>query len=303
MRSKKEIDQNVKGLMALSRWKEYITFVIPLTLLGGILGVVESESFLDTKIIFVLLGNLLAVGYAFMINDIEDAVDDARDAGKAKRNPIVAGKISKKTAMTACRILAILTIMCFSLVNTWVLWIGTATLLLSHFYSWKPVRLKAWPVVDIVSHSLMLSGLLILSGYYAYESSPGVVWYVIAGATLFSVYGQLYNQLRDFEVDKKAKLRNTAILIGMKQAKNIMYLAVALALACFGIAAFKGVFPLWIGGILLGSILLTRKIKTKHDFSGTAVIDISGSMQLQGTIIMNAVVLTWLAVILYQQLF
>ncbi len=147
----------------------------------------------------------------------------------------------------------------------WVLLIGVATLLLSHLYSWRPVRLKAWPITDILSHSLMLSGLLLLAGYFIYHNAPGIVWFVAAAATLVSVYGQLYNQLRDYDMDKAAGLYNTAIILGEANTRRVMYLTIAFALTCLLAAIVQGVFPLWLGIVVALSMpvsMLYRPIRT-----------------------------------------
>src|SRR5215510_402086 len=201
------VRSQIKGLIRLTRWKEYVPFVIPLTILGALLAARPNNIQLDWRLIVVTLANILAVAYAFMINDIEDAPDDARDPARAARNPISTGEIGVRIGYAACRIVAAITLILYALGGLWPLIIGIVTLLLSHLYSWRPVRLKAWPVTDIVSHSLMLSGLLLLAGYYIYDYEPGIVWFVAAAVTLVSVYGQLYNQLRDFENDKAAGLR------------------------------------------------------------------------------------------------
>lgn len=293
----------IKGILALARWREYIGFVTPLTLLGSLLAIRESGGQLDLRIVTVLFGNLFAVAYAFMLNDIEDAGDDSRDPQKAKRNPVSNNQISKRAAYNACIAVATLTLFLYALSGLWVLWIGIGTLLLSHFYSWKPVRLKAWPVVDIVSHSLMLSALLILAGYYTYETTPGVVWFVVAAVTLFSVYGQLYNQLRDLEVDKKARLKNTAILLGEEKAQVLMYLSLGLGISCLLISIFKGVFPIWIGGVGVLALVATSKFHAKTDASGTAALDLTGTMQLKVHIVTSAIVISWLIVQLSSQYF
>src|SRR6185369_17127299 len=114
-----------------------------------------------------------------------------------------------------------------------------------------PIRLKAWPVTDIVSHSLMLSGLLFLAGYFTYGSNPGLVWLVAAAATLLSVYGQLYNQLRDYDMDVAAGLFNTAIVVGKRNAKLLMYSSVVAALALMLYAIYERVIPLWIVSVPL----------------------------------------------------
>lgn len=287
------IDQ-IRGLVQLTRWKEYVPFVIPLTLLGGLLAARPHGVDLDWRLVAVTLANILAVAYAFMINDIEDAPDDARDPARAARNPITSGRIGARMGYAACRLVAALTLILYALGGVWALIIGVATLLLSHLYSWRPVRLKAWPVTDIVSHSLMLSGLLLLAGYFVYHDAPGIVWFVAAAATLVSVYGQLYNQLRDYDMDKAAGLYNTAIILGEENTRRAMYLAAGLALVCLIAAIWQGVFPLWLGLVVIVSLPVSMLFRSQTDMRGGVTVDISGGMQLQALVIVNCVIAVWL---------
>ncbi len=291
------------GLIRLTRWKEYIPFVVPLTLLGALLAAHTKGTHLDWRLLAVTAANILAVAYAFMINDIEDAPDDALDPERAARNPVTSGQIGLRVGYAACRVVAALTLCLYALGGLWALGIGGITLLLSHLYSWRPVRLKAWPITDIVSHSLMLSGLLLLAGYYAYHTQPGIVWVVAAAATMFSVYGQLYNQLRDYDMDKAAGLRNTAIILGENNTRRAMYLAVGLAAACILAAVVRQAFPLWLGLVLLVSAAVSMLFKPKTDMRGTKAADTSGSLQIQGLMIANLTTAVWFAEVLLTQIF
>jgi 4-hydroxybenzoate polyprenyltransferase len=216
------VSVKMRGVIRLTRWREYVPFVIPLTVFGAILSAQPQNHNLDWRLALTIIANSLAVGYAFMINDIEDATDDAREEARAARNPVASGELTPHQGWAASLSVAIVTLVLYGLVGVWPFIIGSLTLALSHFYSWKPVRLKAWPVTDILSHSLMLSGLLFLSGYFAYGTNPGLVWMVAAAATLLSVYGQLYNQLRDYDMDVAAGLFNTAIVVGKRNARLLM---------------------------------------------------------------------------------
>lgn len=291
----------LRGLIRLTRWKEYVPFVIPLTILGGLLAARPNDILLDWRLAAVTLANILAVAYAFMINDIEDAPDDARDPDRAARNPITSGEIGVRIGYAACRVVAAATLILYALGGGTVLFIGIATLLLSHLYSWRPVRLKAWPVTDIVSHSLMLSGLLLLAGYFIYDSQPGIVWFVAACATLTSVYGQLYNQLRDYDMDKAAGLYNTAIILGEANTRTVMYLTMGLAGVCLLAAIVRGAFPLWLGLVLLVSIAISMLFRPRTDMRGGAAADASGSAQIQALIAVNITISIWLAEVLFTQ--
>ena len=297
------LKQSLRGLLRLTRWREFVSFVVPLTVLGSLLAASANAVLLDWRLPAIILANILAVAYAFMINDIEDAPDDARDPARAARNPVASGEIGVRLGYLACRALALCTLLLYATGGLTVFLIGLLTLLLAHLYSWRPVRLKAWPLTDVVSHSLMLSGLLLLAGYFLYDASPGVVWLVAAGVTLFSVYGQLYNQLRDLELDRAAGLHNTAILLGADNARLAMYLSIGLALLCLLAAAARQVFPLWLGLALLVSIAVSMLFRPASDMRGGQALDASGAAQVQSLITVNLTTAIWLGKVLIVQLF
>jgi len=293
------VNLKMRGVIRLTRWREYIPFVIPLTVVGAILAAQAQNVSLDWRLIVVLIANNLAVGYAFMINDIEDAPDDAREAARAARNPVASGELTPRQGWAASLSVAAVTLILFGLAGVWPFIVGSLTLALSHFYSWKPIRLKAWPVTDIVSHSLMLSGLLFLAGYFTYSSNPGLVWLVAAAATLLSVYGQLYNQLRDYDMDVAAGLYNTAIVVGKRNARTLMYSSVAAALVFMLYAVYVQVIPLWIFGVpmLIAPIFyFVRPPKT--DMRGSAHADVSGNVQVQMLVLANLTIAVWLIAIM-----
>jgi 4-hydroxybenzoate polyprenyltransferase len=297
------VREQLQGIIQLTRWKEYIPFVIPLTILGALLAARPHGALMDWRLVAVTAANILAVAYAFMINDIEDAPDDARDPDRAARNPITSGRVGVRLGYAACRLIAAATLILYAFGGLSVLGIGLGTLLLSHLYSWRPVRLKAWPVTDIVSHSLMLSGLLLLAGYFIYDTQPGIVWFVAAGATLVSVYGQLYNQLRDFDMDKAAGLFNTAIILGQDYTRRMMYLTIGLATACFLAAIVQGAFPVWLGAVFLISIPVSMFFRPETDMRGSAAVEITGTVQGQGLFVLNSVMAAWLIQVMFTQLF
>lgn len=291
------------GLIELTRWREHVNFDIALPVLGALLAVQNSggEIALDWRLLAAAIANTLVVAYAFMINDIEDAPDDAREAARAAKNPITSGRIGLMVAYIACAVVALAALAFYAVSGTAVLGIGALTLLLSHLYSWKPVRLKAYPVTDIVSHSLMLSGLLMAAGYFIYDTQPGAVWLVLAGVTLVSVYGQLYNQLRDYDMDKAAGLHNTAIILGESRTRVALYAMIALAGACLVGAVLMGVFPLWLGIVLLVSMALSMLFSSQNDVRGTKAVDATAKYQGRGLIVLNLTVLVWLVVALAMQ--
>lgn len=301
MKKIREFRGHIHGIIQLTRWKEYVPFVIPLTVLGGLLAARPNGLLLDWRLAAVTFANILAVAYAFMINDIEDAPDDALDPERAARNPVTSGRIGVRLGYAACRLVAAITLIFYALGGLSVFVVGLGTLLLSHLYSWRPVRLKAWPVTDIVSHSLMLSGLLLLAGYFIYDNQPGIFWLVALSATLFSVYGQLYNQLRDFHMDKAAGLYNTSIVLGQRNTQALMYLTLGTAIACLFVALFRTEPPIELIGAFVGSAIISTFFRSSTDMRGGVATDYSGTLQVQGMVIMNLTIAAWLAWALIEQ--
>jgi 1,4-dihydroxy-2-naphthoate octaprenyltransferase len=149
----------------------------------------------------------------------------------------------------------------------------------------------------------MLSGLLLLAGYFIYHNSPGVVWFVALGATLVSVYGQLYNQLRDYEMDKAAGLNNTAIVLGENNTRRAMYLSVALAGVCLLVAIVQGVFPAWLAFVLAAAIAISMLFRPQTDMRGSEAVEVSGMIQVQSLIVLNLTITVWLGEAVLRQVF
>ena len=196
-------ESKLSGLIRLTRWREHVPFTIPLTIIGAMLAVQANAVSVDWRLAAVLVANVLAMSFAFMINDVEDAPDDALNPKKRLHNVISSGVLTRREGLFYTWLTFIIALVLYALGSGWTLLWGAVTLVMCYLYSAHPFRLKARPVTDVLSHALMLSGLLVMTGYFIYGSYPGVAWYVIAAATLFSAYGQFYNQIDDYEVDNK----------------------------------------------------------------------------------------------------
>jgi 4-hydroxybenzoate polyprenyltransferase len=284
----------VRGLIRLTRWSEYLTWVVPLSAFGSILALRATGGLPDWRLPLAIVANFLVVAYAFMINDIVDAPDDAREEHRKARNPVSCGEISPAEGWIASLLVAGITLGAFALLGQAAFITGAVTLVISHLYSWKPIRLKALPVLDVISHVLMLSTLLFVAGYVSYDPNILSVWPVVLAMTLVSVYGQLYNQLRDYEMDKAAKLNNTSIVIGAGASKILMYAALVGAGAALIYAVVAGIIPLWVVAvpILLSPLLVL--MRNGADSRGTKAVDISGSVQNRVLVIANVTVAVWI---------
>lgn len=282
------------AVIRLTRWREHVPFTIPLTVVGAMLAINSHQLVLDWRLLFVTLANILAMCFAFMINDVIDAPDDALNPKKKARNPISSGILSCREGMWLSGLTFAVALMLYASGGGWAFSIGTLTLVLCFVYSMPPFRLKARPVTDVTSHALMLSGLLVMAGYFTYHNAPGAAWLVILSAICFSAGGQFYNQIDDYEVDKAAGLKNTVVLLGKTPTLILMYVCMGGA-AVFMIAAIlAGAFPAWLGTVALITAFVTALFTWDTDMRGNKA-DMSGAVQKPGLMIANIVTLLWVA--------
>jgi 4-hydroxybenzoate polyprenyltransferase len=248
------------GVLRLTRFQEYICFVIITTLLGA---AVARGSF-GWRLIIVLVANWLAVGFAFMINDVEDAPDDALNPAKVERNPVSAGDLSVRSGRAASFIGAVVAAALYAWLGLWPFVMGVTCLAIGYLYSWRRIRLKSIPVADLVSHALMLAGLQFLAAYFTFGYGPAWQWvFPLTFVVAISLYGQLFNELRDFEGDLKAGVTHTASLLGRRAAHFLM-----MTLFCIGVVSATTIvvvvrlIPTWVllGMVALAAVFVLRPL-------------------------------------------
>jgi 4-hydroxybenzoate polyprenyltransferase len=237
----------------LSRFQEYVAFVVITTLLGA----AAAHGSFGWPLIAFLVANWLAVGFAFMVNDVEDASDDALTPAKARRNPVSSGDLPAGRARLLSFATAGAAVLLYASLG-WVPFIaGSACVVLSYFYSARPLRLKSAPIADLASHALILAGLQFATAYALFEGGTLLQWLSPLVIVLsISLYGQLFNQLRDFDGDRLAGLNHTASLLGRRWAYLVMMAWLALGLAFAGVlVVVVQLFPIWV--LLLALALAT----------------------------------------------
>ncbi len=271
------MNQTLKGIIKLTRFDEYVWFVIVTTCLGAAAG--ASGGSFGWQWIVALLANWAAVGFAFMINDVEDADDDALNPAKVNRNPISCKMISPRVGYVASYATALISALLYGLLGLIPFIIGVISLLVGFLYSWRRVRIKAMPFVDLIIHCMMLAGLQFLPAYFAYRSNLSGPWFWPFLAIIsISMYGELFNELRDLDGDLKAGVKHTAAVLGERNSKllaNVLLVigSVALVITLFVIQ----LIPIWvlilmavIAAILIAPPMLrVRKSQNMVQFQGS----------------------------------
>ncbi|HTX79033.1 MAG TPA: UbiA family prenyltransferase [Longilinea sp.] len=236
--------RKLDGLIRLARYKEYLFFVIVTTLLGA----AAANGVFGWKLAGVVVANQLAVAFAFMINDVEDAPDDALTPAKAKRNPVSAADISAREARYFSLTVAGISALTFSLLGFWPFICGFASLALGFLYSWRGVRFKNMPVLDFLTHCMMLAGLQFLSAFFVFSPYSNGNWFFpFLFVVCISGYGELFNEVRDLEGDRLAGLVHTASLLGRRNTSILMYLLFTLgAISAILTILLAHLIPNWV---------------------------------------------------------
>ncbi len=179
---------------------------------------------LHLTLINYVLATLITISihaYSFIVNDCEDADDDSMDSKKAKRNPVSSGFITYRQGILILQLTSFPALILSYVISGPVgVIVILSAIFAGHLYSWKRVRLKSLPFIDLVSHAYALGMFQVL--YFMIlpgaEISVGS-FLIFYGIGLFSSGGALYNQLRDHEVDQKSGLNNTTNVIGYDRSR------------------------------------------------------------------------------------
>jgi 4-hydroxybenzoate polyprenyltransferase len=269
--------QGFKGIIRLSRYKEFTSFVIVTTLLGALSG----KGVFGWQLAIVLAANWLVVAFAFMINDIEDAADDAINPSKVDRNPLSAGLLSIRSAWLVTGAVGLASISLFAQLGFYPFICGFASLSISFLYSWRQIRLKTVPVLDMLSHGLMLAGLQFLAAYFCFDRSELSRWlYPFLFIVAISMYGVLFNQLRDLEWDRRAGLTHTAATLGPGISFRLMMSFGLIGVVAGAMTIFViRLIPTWVLiGVGIGTLVLSLPVWSRMQAKGTS-IEIQQSVQ------------------------
>jgi len=175
---------------------------------------------IDT-LIKILLVMILYLFYALSINNYFDWKNDKINEEKIKKNPIAAGKLTKKEGLFISASMAVLSVILtsfwFPSVISWYLLFAVNAFLYS--YKFKPI-----PVIDLISHGIYVAALFLFPA-----AVLGLSYFIIVSGFLLiffiSTTIQLQNELADYKADKQSALKTTAVKYGTGLTKKLYYIS------------------------------------------------------------------------------
>lgn len=186
----------------------------------------SPSSFASLKFFMVYSSVLLLTAFTFAFNDLMDAPDDLLDPNKRSRNVICNGRLNRHAGWILCLSLPPIGILLGFLSGFTV---GLSSLLLtscSLLYSWRTIRLKSVPLLDLLTHSICVGlgqFLMFISAFHGVDRSitPGMLF-----VGLGSMASDVSQELRDFNVDRISGVSNTVQQLGYTRSRHLLLILV-----------------------------------------------------------------------------
>lgn len=273
------LNRTLKGLVKLSRFDEYAWFIVVTSLLGFL----AAQATVSWQLFMLLLANWLTVAFAFMVNDIEDAPDDAFSTKNFERNPISCGLISSKLARIVALCVAVAAASLYLVLGLWPFIFGAVCLLLGYFFSAQIVHLKTLAYFDILSYGLMMAGLPFLCSYFAFTNSFNQTWFwPFVFVVTVKIFDRLHKETRKIKGDRSLRLRDreasrgTAVSLG-DRASSSLIMALIILVVLTGVVTFFliNIIPRWVMmlmGLLVLFFMLPSFIKSQRNDAGRALM-------------------------------
>ena len=200
----------------------WITFLLPFSIGFG-LGSTSDIILLQVLNSFIAFSSWMS--FSFILNALADKNVDKLHDGRSKDmnlayQSIVTGEISEKNAILFSIIFLIISIVSAFFVNTLFFFLILIVDVVGYIYSMPPMRFKAKPIGDILCNSAA-GGLIFIAGLSIGGENMHPL--IIIGSFLMTSIFYIPTIVTDYEFDKKANLRTSAIYFTPKKLLWFMY--------------------------------------------------------------------------------
>lgn len=200
----------------------WIVFLFPFSV-GFALGVTTKTS------LFVVIYGFLAFSFlmcfGFTINALADINVDNLHDGRSKdmnlaKQPLVTKEITYKNALLLSILFVILSLVFAVLIHLVFFLLILGLDIIGFIYSMNPTRFKGKPLSDIICNAL--AGVLLFAAGMSMEGA-NIQPAVILGVFLMAANFYIPTVITDFEFDKKAGLKTSAVFFGPNKLIQVMY--------------------------------------------------------------------------------
>ena len=212
----------VSKYIRLLRPIAWITFFLPFSVGFG-LGVNQNSN--PIHMIFAFLAFVFWMGFCFILNALSDRNVDKYHDGRSKDmnlifQPLVTGEITIKTAISISIIFLLLSLIFGWLINVQFFLLILIVDIIGYIYSMPPLRLKSKPLGDIFCNAF--AAVNIFSAGLSIGGENMNIFLVISIFLMAAVF-YIPTVVTDYEFDKKAGLKTSAVFYGPKKILLSMY--------------------------------------------------------------------------------
>lgn len=210
----------------------WVVFLLPFSVGFGI-GATKNTN--PSHIIFSLIAFASWMSFSFMLNSLADKEVDKFHDGRAKdmnlsNQPFVTGEISEKTALVIALILVIISLFFAWLVNYLFFTLFIIANIIGYIYSMPPTRFKTKPIADILCNA-SAAGVALIAGLSIGGTNMNLPF--IVGSFIAASVFYIPTVVTDYDFDKKAGLKTSAVFFGPKKILMAMYPLIFVILAIF----------------------------------------------------------------------
>jgi chlorophyll synthase len=210
----------------------WVVFLLPFSVGFGIGATKDTNLF---HIIFSLIAFVSWMSFSFILNSLSDKDVDKFHDGRVKdmnlsNQPFVTGEISEKIALYIALILVIISLFFAWLVNYLFFTLFIIANVIGYIYSMPPTRFKTKPIADIQCNALA-AGVALIAGFSISGTNMNLLF--IIGCFIVASVFYILTVVTDYDFDKKAGLKTSAVFFGPRKILMAMYPLTFVILAIF----------------------------------------------------------------------
>jgi chlorophyll synthase len=212
----------ISKYIRLLRPKAWITFLFPFAVGLG-LGITSDSDWYD--VIFSFLVFVCWMSFSFILNSIADKDVDRLHNGRSKDmnlayQPIATGEISNKMGLYLGIVFLSLSILFAWMINPIFFMLILIIDGVGYVYSAPPFRFKAKPVGDVLCNTIA-GGVIFVAGLSIGGANMNPL--LVIGAFFMASIFYIPTVVTDYEFDKKAGLKTSAVYFSPKKMVRAMY--------------------------------------------------------------------------------
>lgn len=252
-------------IQVLARFTRIKAYWLTLFSVMALIFLISPQNLFSSRTVIVFLANLFLTAFVYAFNDVEDAADDYNILEKRKRNPIANGDLTRTQGYLISFLLLLIGLFLLLIISPLVFFFGLVLALVGFFYSWKPVRFKSMPFIDLISHVICLGVLQFFITYLTFRSFDLFVIPFLMIVIPFSLMVEIFFELRDSNVDKKTNIRNTIQRLERFNMKKLLITLGVITITGFTIIFFtipsEYKIVILLSSIFLGIIIISKVSK------------------------------------------